>query len=115
MMAPKAVAMWPIGANQTYTMKVGEWFADLLVHTGWIPGQGFGTHDRGSIAPVEQAVSHILKTMWALCEVVEEEKIWSPRFDSFDESKASFPFRHRIDMMLKSYEVSIYSFLFCVF
>ena len=41
---------------------------------------------------------HTLKTMWALCEVAKEEKIWSPEFDSFDQFKSTLHGRKTWDM-----------------
>ena len=50
----------------------------------------------------DQAI-HTLKKMWAICEVVKEEEIWRPDFDSFEAFKSTLPFPQVIDQMLRQY------------
>ena len=50
----------------------------------------------------DQAI-HTLKEMKAICEVVKEEEIWRPGFDSFEAFKSTLPFSQVTDHMLRQY------------
>ena len=45
-----------------------------------------------------------LKTMWALCEIVEKEDIWRLEFNSLDDFKRALNYEYVINQMLEQYE-----------